>query len=87
MIRSYTDNDLDELLEVWYEASLVAHSFLTEEFFATERRQVTERWLPVAETLVYETDGRVEGSWHSSVTRSARSLSSPGIRAAESVVP
>ncbi len=61
MIRPYADEDLDELLHVWYQASLVAHSFLSEEFLSTERREVAEHWLPMAETMVYQTDGRVVG--------------------------
>ena len=61
MIRSYTEDDLGEVLDAWYEASFVAHSFLSEEFFATERQQIAERWLPIAETIVYEADGRVVG--------------------------
>ncbi len=61
MIRPYTDEDLSELLDVWYQASLIAHSFLSEEFFDTERRLIAEHWLPTAETMVYETDGRVVG--------------------------
>ena len=61
VIRPYTEDDLGEVLDVWYQASLVAHSFLTEEFLATERRQVAEHWLPMAETMVYETEGRVVG--------------------------
>ncbi|MDH3730169.1 MAG: GNAT family N-acetyltransferase [Acidimicrobiia bacterium] len=59
--RPYSDKDLVELLDVWYRASLIAHSFLTEEFFESERREIIERWLPIAETTVYETDGRVVG--------------------------
>ena len=61
MIRPYTEEDLGELLDVWYWASLIAHSFLTEEFFDQERRQIAKHWLPVADTMVYETDGRVVG--------------------------
>ena len=61
MIRPYTDEDLGELLDVWYRASLIAHSFLSNKFFETERRQIAERWLPMAETTVYQIDGRVVG--------------------------
>jgi putative acetyltransferase len=61
MIRRYTDEDRDGLLAVWYRASVIAHSFLSEEFFETERRQIVEQWLPIAETIVYETGGRVVG--------------------------
>lgn len=61
MIRRYTDEDLGQLLDVWYRASLIAHSFLSENFFETERRQIADQWLPLAETTIYETDGRVVG--------------------------
>jgi len=61
VIRSYTIDDLGAVLDVWYRASLIAHSFLPEEFFEEERRQIAERWMPMAETAVGETDGRVVG--------------------------
>ena len=61
IMRPYTDEDLGELLDVWYRASLIAHSFLPEGFFETERRQIAERWLPMAETTVYETGGHLVG--------------------------
>jgi putative acetyltransferase len=60
-IRPYSDDDLGQLLDVWYRASLIAHWFLTEEFLETERRQIAEHWLPIAETLVAENDGVVVG--------------------------
>jgi putative acetyltransferase len=60
-IRPYTDGDLEELLGVWYRASLVAHQFLSEAFLTTERREISERWLPMAETTVYDVDGHVVG--------------------------
>ena len=61
MIRPYVDADLTALLDVWYRSSVVAHSFLPEEFFETERREIAETWMPMAETVVYELDGRVVG--------------------------
>jgi putative acetyltransferase len=59
MIRPYVDQDLAELLDLWYRASLIAHPFLSNEFLETERRDIADRWLPVAETMVYEVDGHV----------------------------
>jgi len=61
MLRSYRHDDLEGLLDVWYRASLIAHWFLSEEFLEVERRQIAEDWLPVSETTVAETDGRVVG--------------------------
>jgi putative acetyltransferase len=61
VIRPYRESDLDDVLDVWHEASLIAHSFLDEEFLATEREEIAEHWLPIAETIVCENEGCVVG--------------------------
>lgn len=61
MIRPYTPDDLDAVLDVWHQASLLAHSFLTEEFFEAERQLIADHWLPAADVSVYESDGDVIG--------------------------
>lgn len=61
MIRKYEAKDLDQLLEAWYQASLVAHHFLTEEFFDQERINIRDIYLERAETWVYEDEGQVVG--------------------------
>jgi len=61
MIRPYERKDLNELLDVWYSASLVGHPFLDEEFFAEEREKISEVFLPNSETWVFEQDGAVVG--------------------------
>jgi putative acetyltransferase len=62
VIRPYTDEDLADVLDVWYLASSVSHSFLSDDFFDTERQQIADQWLPASETSVFETDGRLVGS-------------------------
>lgn len=57
----YRPEHLEQMLDVWYRASRIAHSFLPADFFETERRAIVDRWLPQAETLVYEADDRVVG--------------------------
>ncbi len=61
MIRRYVDNDLDDLLEVWHQASVIAHHFMDDEFFADEREAIQNDHLPIADTWVYESDGKVVG--------------------------
>ena len=61
MIRRYADSDLDAVLDVWYRASLIAHSFLPDEFFDTERRLLADEWLPQSETWVAEVGDTVVG--------------------------
>lgn len=61
MIRPYHERDVEDLLDVWYRASLVGHPFLPDDFLQRERVEVADRWLPIAETLVHEMAGRVVG--------------------------
>ena len=61
MIRPYEADDLEELLDVWYQASLIAHPFLSADFLEAERHEIADVWLPAAETMVYERDDRVVG--------------------------
>ena len=61
MIRKYEETDLEGLLDVWYQASLVAHPFLGEDFFTQERENIRTVYMPVTETWVYEDAGRVVG--------------------------
>ena len=49
------------MLDVWFRASSIAHSFLPADFFEVERREIAERWLPMAETIVFEADEGVIG--------------------------
>lgn len=61
MIRPYVASDLAELLESWYRASLIAHSFLSDEFLARERVLIARQWLPASETTVSIVDEQVVG--------------------------
>lgn len=61
MIRNYKNTDLDELMEAWYTSSKIAHDFLDEDFFIDERKNIETIYLPVAETWVYELEGKVVG--------------------------
>jgi putative acetyltransferase len=59
MIRKYEAKDLEQLLEAWYQASQVAHHFLTEEFFDQERINIRDIYLERAAAWVYEEAGQV----------------------------
>ncbi len=61
MIRKYDTGDLAELLDVWYDAAQIAHPFWTRDLLEQERRDISEKFLPIAETWVFEKEGRVVG--------------------------
>lgn len=62
MLRPYQPGDQADVLDVWFRASSLAHPFLSAEFMARERAEIGDHWLEVADTTVYESDGRVVGS-------------------------
>ena len=61
MIRKYEEKDIDELLDAWYSGSLVAHPFLSEDFFVRERKKIPEEYIPRTEIWVYEQNNKVVG--------------------------
>jgi putative acetyltransferase len=60
-IRKYTDNDLDEVLSAWENASRLAHPFLTNKLMETTRKNIPVVLLPKTDTWVYEREGVVVG--------------------------
>ena len=61
LIRKYKATDLDAVLSAWETATRLAHSFMTDEFIAQERKNVAEIYLPNTETWVVEMDSGVQG--------------------------
>jgi putative acetyltransferase len=61
MIRLYQEKDVAAIIDIWYQASLIAHSFLTETFLAEERIKLREIFLPNSQTWVYEEVDQVVG--------------------------
>ena len=60
-IRQYRDEDQEDVLSSWENASKVAHPFLTTEFLDTERYNIPNIYLPNADTWVSEHNGKVIG--------------------------
>jgi len=61
VIRPYEPADCEQLLDVWSRASELAHPFLDPAFMDQERHNIPNVYLPIAETWVRVTDGRIRG--------------------------
>lgn len=61
MIRSYRKTDLEEMVRIWYEASVIAHSFIPASFWALQKSEMKEKYLPLAENYVFEEKGQLAG--------------------------
>lgn len=61
MIRNYRETDLEEMVRIWYDASVIAHSFMPASFWASHKSAMKEKYLPLAENYVFEPEGKVAG--------------------------
>jgi putative acetyltransferase len=61
MIRPYRNADIEAILDIWEQASRVAHHFLADEFLAEERQNIRDKYIPAAQTWVWEDGGGPQG--------------------------
>jgi putative acetyltransferase len=61
LIRNYRETDLEEMVRIWYDASILAHSFIPSSFWALNKSAMKEEYLLLAENLVFEEEGKVAG--------------------------
>lgn len=60
MLREFTPQDLEELMEIWLTTNLSAHSFISQEYWQQNYQAVKEQ-LPQARIIVYEEKGTIQG--------------------------
>ena len=56
MIRKHVANDLEQILNVWDESSILAHPFLNSTFIEKVKTAMRKIYIPNSETWVYEND-------------------------------
>lgn len=61
MIRKYTEDDMDTILEIWLSASIQAHGFISAEFWQANLENMRNIYLPASEVYVYELNSDVVG--------------------------
>ena len=61
MIRKHINNDLEQIINVWYQSSKLAHPFLSSNFVEKVKSDMTNIYIPDSETWVYEVDNLIVG--------------------------
>lgn len=61
IIRKFEFPDTEEIIEIWYNVSVVAHSFIPKEMWDSHKGELRNKYLPIAETWVVEESGNLIG--------------------------
>ncbi|HWQ49006.1 MAG TPA: N-acetyltransferase [Methanosarcina sp.] len=61
MIRRCKKTDLEEMVRIWYEASVIAHFFIPASFWALQKSAIKAKYLPRAENFIFEDEGQLAG--------------------------
>lgn len=61
MIRKMAETEAERVMEIWLEATVEAHPFLPKAYWLSKYTEVEEKYLPFADTYIYEIDGHIEG--------------------------
>jgi putative acetyltransferase len=60
-IRVFQPDDMEHVLTLWLEASAKAHDFIDRAFWESKVPDMRHRYLPAAETYVYDEAGTIKG--------------------------
>jgi len=61
MIRKYEETDIEEILDIWFQASSLAHPFLDSDFMEKEKKNIREVDMLNAKTWVFEKEDGLDG--------------------------
>jgi len=54
MIRKYQNSDLENIMDIWYDAQTIAHPFLKKDFVDKVKVMMMDMFIPNSKTWVYE---------------------------------
>lgn len=60
MIRAFTETDMDAVLRIWLDASIIAHDFIDSSYWTSKVEDMRTLYIPAAQTQVYD-DGQIRG--------------------------
>lgn len=61
MIRKYRDGDLETILDIWLNESIVAHDFVPAAFWQSQLTNMRTLYLPMSEIYVFDKESEVIG--------------------------
>lgn len=61
MIRKFQQSDLEQVINIWLAASIIAHDFIDSGFWKSKVDDMRNVYIPASETYIYEEDSLVKG--------------------------
>lgn len=61
MIRQYTSQDINAVLNIWLTSSIKAHDFVAAEFWESQVSNMRNVYIPISKTYVFELESKVVG--------------------------
>jgi len=61
MIRKLQKCDIEEVLDIWLEASIIAHDFIEKSYWVSKATDVKDLYIPNSETYLYENEDGISG--------------------------
>lgn len=60
-IRSNNETEINKLVEIWYEGSLIAHDFIDRNYWKSKQSEMEEKYLPMSETYAVSNEKDIVG--------------------------
>lgn len=61
MISEYRKAEIDTLVDIWYQSSLIAHDFINKDYWKSKREEMKEKYLPMSENYVISKNAEIMG--------------------------
>lgn len=61
MIRKLEIRDIDKIMEIWLETSIIAHDFIKKQYWIDNYEAVKNKYIPNSETFLYEENNEIKG--------------------------
>lgn len=61
IIRLNKNTEIDKIIEIWYEGSLIAHDFIDKNYWKSQQKEMKEKYIPMSETYVASKEEDVVG--------------------------
>lgn len=61
MVRDFKESDLDQVIQIWLKASVIAHDFIPSSYWQEKKDDMKNIYIPSSQTFVYEDGEMVVG--------------------------